>query len=318
MRRTVTLADTIALRATPGATVALFVTDRCPVGCAHCSVDSRPDSPTITDRTRFAEIVAAIAGLGPVRAVAITGGEPFAERWGLRLAVTELTRAGKDVVLYTSGYWAARGPSDWVREVLATVSTVVLSTDSPHAAALSRTPDEHDRVAGHAAAAVLAAGAHLIVQVLDEPGLADRVAARYPGAEVSVIRRLPVGRGAALFAEPEPSPAAEFGPCRLLHAPVVRYDGTVSLCCNESVLMGGGPAALRGRLTAGHELAAVLERLRRHPVARLMARYGPGPLAGELGAERYPTVCGPCWAAHDEVAAGTCAGRRITALGLLP
>ena len=40
-----------------GRSTLLFITDRCPVGCAHCSVDSRRDSPTITDFELFGEIV---------------------------------------------------------------------------------------------------------------------------------------------------------------------------------------------------------------------------------------------------------------------
>src|SRR5438309_11102932 len=91
------------IRRTRGRSTLLFITDRCPVGCAHCSVDSRADSPSITDFELFEQIVDAICARPEVRVVGISGGEPFVERRGLTVAAHKVVDAGKDLVLYTSG-----------------------------------------------------------------------------------------------------------------------------------------------------------------------------------------------------------------------
>ena len=68
-----------------GRSTLLFITDRCPVGCAHCSVDSRRDSPTITDFELFGEIVEWLVAQDH-DVIGTSGGEPFVERRGLSLA----------------------------------------------------------------------------------------------------------------------------------------------------------------------------------------------------------------------------------------
>src|SRR2546430_12775423 len=105
MRR-LSLAQVEEARQTLGQSVLLFLTDRCPVGCAHCSVDSRQDSPTISDFELFEQIVEALCTRPDLRLVGISGGEPFVERRGLMLASRRLIEAEKDVVVYTSGVWA--------------------------------------------------------------------------------------------------------------------------------------------------------------------------------------------------------------------
>ena len=137
MRR-LKLAELEQIRRTPGLSVLLFLTDRCPVGCAHCSVDSRADSPTITDFELFQQIVDVLCTRPELQVVGISGGEPFVERRGLTLASRQLVAAGKDLVVYTSGVWATGSETpDWIRRVLRSSSCAFLSTDAFHAAALA-------------------------------------------------------------------------------------------------------------------------------------------------------------------------------------
>jgi hypothetical protein len=295
------------LRRTPGATVVLFLTDRCPLRCAHCSVASRPDSPTIRDWPVFTEVVAGICDLEQVRAVAVTGGEPFAERRGLLHAVRRLHAAGKAVVLFTSGHWAGRRRTPWTDEVLRLTSTVYLSVDSFHAAVSKRS-------ASAAVAAVEAAGCNLVLQVLDEPGAVDGARALSATAEVTVVPPLATGRGATLFPPPAPRPADSFGRCRLVGSPTLRYDGVVSACCNEAVITGAGPDGLRRRVTHRDEVAPALAALRDDPVLRLVGAYGPTALE-PVAPGPFRGVCGSCWAAHDRVATDPRARALVTLLG---
>lgn len=304
--RGVTVADADALRRTPGATVVLFLTDRCPVGCAHCSVSSRADSPTITDWDLFTEIVAGLCALPDLQVVAITGGEPFAERRGLDHAVRRLADAGKAVVLFTSGHWARPVVPAWIGELLALTSTVYLSTDSLHAARLRRTGDARFP---RAVEAVTAAGCHLVLQVLDEPGAYDAARALSASAEIRVIPSLPIGRGATVF----PAEAPGSGRCSLTDSPTVRYDGRVTACCHEAVIMGAGPAGLHRWVADSRGVADALGHFRQDPVLRLIGRYGPAALATVVDGTPG-TPCRSCWAAHERVAADRTALVSLTIL----
>src|SRR5690349_10321921 len=107
------LAEVERIRRSPGQSLLLFLTDRCPVGCQHCSVDSRPDSPSIEDFTLFEALLEGICNRPGLTTVGITGGEPFVERRGLVTAVEKFAAAGKQIVQYTSGVWANQTIPEW-------------------------------------------------------------------------------------------------------------------------------------------------------------------------------------------------------------
>lgn len=291
MRR-LRLADIDRLRRTRGRTALLSITERCPVGCAHCSVAARPDSPRITDYALFAEVLAGIGQEPDLEVVAISGGEPFAERRGLVMAVEAFAVAGKDVVIFSSGAWPA---APWVTRVLERTSTVVLSTDSFHRAAVDLA--RFRRAVSQAAEA----GCHVIVQVLDE---ADRVPVLH-GVEIKVITPLRAGRGRDVFTITRRYGVAELGPCPLTASPTVRYDGVVTGCCNESVIMGGGPRALRRTATTAAQVRAAMAAFRDDPLLRAVGTVQPSDLVrlppfAPLARERYPDTCGLCWRLHQE------------------
>src|SRR6266446_9370893 len=231
--------------------VLLFLTDRCPVGCSHCSVDSRPNSPSIDNFSEFDELVDAIAALTEVELVGISGGEPFVERRGLKTSVAKLRRANKLIVLYTSGIWATRGVPPWVEEILAETSAVFLSTDAFHSAKIGK------EAFVRAARTVSAQGPGLIVQVVDQAAMVDDatnlLAAAFGQyweeyAELHRVPPLPYGRGEGVFSRSSSTRGSQFGPCTALAAPVIRYDGVVTACCNEQIITGHGPDRLRRRV----------------------------------------------------------------------
>ncbi|MET9250059.1 radical SAM protein [Nonomuraea sp. NPDC003709] len=320
MRR-LRLADIERLRRTRGRTVLLYLTDRCPVGCAHCSVAALPAGPRITDHRLFADILAGICAEPGIEAVAISGGEPFAERRGLILAVDAFSDAGKDVVLFSSGHWAS-GPRcpRWITRVLERSSTVILSTDRFHQAAVDRR--RFGRAVEHAARA----GCHIVLQLLDEPGavpfaegilrdtLGDDWSRR---AEITLITPLRAGRGSGVFAIGRRHGVAELGACPLTASPTVRYDGVITGCCNESVITGGGPQGLRRRATGAAEVRAALAAFRDDPLLRAVGSVRPDDLVrlppfAALARARYPDVCGLCWRLHET--AGDDGARLLTAL----
>jgi organic radical activating enzyme len=298
------------IRRSPGRTTLLFITDRCPVGCAHCSVDSRRDSPTITDFELFGEIVEWLCEQD-YDVIGISGGEPFVERRGLSLAARRITEEGKRLVVYSSGVWAKRpDPPAWIADVLDRCSTVFLSTDAFHAQGVG---DGHYV---NAALAIQRAGAWIVVQVLDVDDMVERAAdllraAFGPSwedhAELRLLTPLTAGRGADVFMRTKHQPGSTFTPCAAIASPVIRYDGQVTACCNESVIMGWGPKALRRRATDRASLGAALQSIQSDPLLRAIGGVGPGALTAhprfaDLADQPFTSVCNVCWKMFDRTA----------------
>jgi organic radical activating enzyme len=309
MRR-LSLAQVDDVRYTPGRSLLLFLTDRCPVGCAHCSVDSRPTSPTIRDFSLFETIVDEICAAPRLELVGLSGGEPFVERRGLSLATERLALAGKDIVLYTSGIWAGRTVPGWVRTVLARAACVFLSTDAFHANQID------DERFVRAAQAVRTAGAGLVVQVLNEPSMVSHAelllthafGSPWQGeAELNYIPPLPYGRGEVIFHPVARHRGASFGPCSSLAAPVIRYDGTISACCNERVIMGAGPPVLRRQISRAGDLPVAVDSFASDPFLRVLGSAGPSvltqhPKLRDLADREFGSICDLCWAAQRRLA----------------
>jgi pyruvate-formate lyase-activating enzyme len=324
-----TLTELEGIRHEPGRSCLVFLTDRCPVGCAHCSVESRPDSPRIVDQGLFRDVLAGVLSVPGLELIGVSGGEPFVERSALSHLVRECSRASRKVVLYTSGFWAANGKPPWVGEVLVGCSAVVLSMDAFHATAVGT--EALDRVADM----VLDAGCSLIVQTVDLPGSLEpalrfverrRAAAPAGSVEINVVPPLRTGRGRTEFAlldTPPRQSLADWGACGLLTAPVVRYDGLVVACCNEAVLMGAGPDRLRRWCRTGADVAEAISTLRTDPLLECMRTAGTSAIArlpwvGDAPDGSYGSICEACWEVNARYEAAGEGGRRsVRALNAL-
>lgn len=214
-------------------------------------------------------------------------------------------------MVYTSGVWATTAtPPKWIAQVLERCTTVFLSTDSFHAEAL-----DEDRFL-NAARAISAAGAWIVTQVIDEGdmvarardllhrALGDDFEAR---SEVHATYLLPAGRGADVFISANHWPGQSFSRCRMLGSPMVRYDGVVTACCNEDVIMGRGPARLRQRCRSAAEVGQVVDALRADPLLEAIGGAGPGALTllpqfADLQRRRFGSVCDICWKILDRAA----------------
>lgn len=300
--------DVDRARATPGRAILLFLTDRCPVGCAHCSVDSRADSPTIRDWDLFRDVVSAICNHS-ADVVGISGGEPFIERRGLIHATSAFAAAEKDIVIYTSGVWARpSGMPAWIRGVISRCSCLVLSTDAFHQATV------YEERFIEAARQLAAEEIWVIVQALDLddtiPRTEELLERAFDGpygayAELRPIPPLPYGRAAGLFTQAHRQPGHSFGRCVSLAAPVVRYDGRLTACCNEQVIMGKGPRLLQARARDAEAASAALQSFDDDPRLEAMRSLGAGLLTALPGnaafSEReYPSICGLCWDMFDD------------------
>ncbi|MGD0239790.1 MAG: radical SAM protein [Streptosporangiaceae bacterium] len=289
------------IRSQPGRAVLLYLTDRCPVGCAHCSVSALPRGSR-PDLAVVGRLVDGLCALDRIRLAGVSGGEPFAERRALELVTTRLAAAGKQLVLYTSGNWGRDDGTvpGWTRPVLARASCVVLSTDRYHAA---RIPAPRYQAALRATAE---SGAWIAVQVLGtgtqlaeaERLLAAALGPSWPDqAEIRATALLPRGRAGRLGRHQTYTQ----GRCFLARTPVIRYDGRITACCNEDVVTGAGPAALHARADGPGELPAALDTLARDPFLAAISAAGPAALTRlpryrDLGAQAHPDICAACWA----------------------
>ncbi|MGW1022906.1 hypothetical protein ACWD4J_04180 [Streptomyces sp. NPDC002577] len=304
--RALTLAEADRLRALPGRAVLLYLTDHCPVGCDHCSVDALARRRPAADPQLLARLVNGLCTMPGLRLVGISGGEPFTARRALEPATAELAAAGKQLVLYTSGNWGRDDGTAprWTRAVLSRASCVVLSTDDHHAA---RIPDRRYLAALTATAE---AGAWIAVQVLDTPAQAARARRLLATAlgpswtDRAEIRRTPLlarGRAAHLAPAGPGRPGRSFGACPLASSPVVRYDGRLTACCNEDVVTGHGPAALHSSARDARELHERLRAQEHDAYLRAIAGAGPGrltllPAHRDLAERRHQDICSLCWA----------------------
>jgi organic radical activating enzyme len=309
-----TQSELAVIRATPGRTALLFITDRCPVECAHCSVGSRTHSPGIANQDHFETMVQALAQQPGLEVVGISGGEPFVERQGLAYAVEQLQRAGLGVVIFSSGLWGrSQETPDWIQTVLSHTNTLVLSTDAFHQNKVS--PEHFCR----AARAVVKHKVWLVVQTLN-PSQAHVLLQEALGpfyqeqAEIIPLRPLSNGRGSTVFVQTQMYKAQDLSPCPLVANPVLRHDGILTACCNEDVITGHGPSHLRTRLPQHHSPAQARTQLREaivqfqcHPLLRLMRTVGPAALLDHpefthLQNKHYRDTCEFCWAAHEALA----------------
>lgn len=324
--RRMTHSDIEQIRRTRRRSVLLFITDRCPVGCQHCSVDSRLDSRTISDFRLFGEILDWLCAKSEIEVVGISGGEPFIERRGLMIASHRLAEAGKRQVVYTSGVWAAATTTArWISDVLGRCSCVYLSTDAFHARTVA---DDSFLRAVHA---IAAAGTWMVVQVLDHERMVDRAerllrdafgesAADF--AELNVIVPLTNGRGANVFTRSVRLPGHAFGACSLVASPMVRYDGLVTGCCNESVIMNLGPSRLRQRVGSIEELEHAVEGFHADPMLRAIGEAGLGALTvhprfADLAEEQLTSNCQLCWKMLHRFPKEATADRLIEAISTL-
>ncbi|MDX3074016.1 radical SAM protein [Streptomyces sp. NPDC088354] len=325
MGRRPTLADTEAARRSAGESILLYITDQCPVGCAHCSVDARADGGRVVDWKVFRDVVAGIRDLEGLRSVAVSGGEPFAEQRALPYAIGEFTAAGLETVVFTSGYWAREdgGVPSWVRRLLPAISTVFLSTDGFHQGGVSG-----PRFVS-ALRAVRDAGSHIVVQALDEgDGARDAEALLEEAfgprwdewAETKLITPLRYGRGSEVFAIRRLHEVSALAACSLLGSPTVRYDGVVIPCCNEALITGHGPIELRTRVHGPADVAEALSAFRGDALLTVMGSVGPGGAARLPGFEalregRFENVCAGCWKSYDVARTSPSAARAVRALG---
>jgi MoaA/NifB/PqqE/SkfB family radical SAM enzyme len=269
--------------------VGLVTTYRCPLACAHCIVEASPMRRELVDLGEADRLLEALAsyGGGCVRAVALTGGEPFLDLEHLRRLAALAARRGLLVTAVTNAFWATTpGEAERVLLALPEVKVLTFSTDVYHLRAI---PLERIENAVRAAARL---GRRHVVAVCtrgngdaETASLVDRVSAFAAPSRINLARIFPAGRARSLAAgiqyeeQPEPPEAA----CTMAHAPVLLPDGRVVACFGPVVSLRHGHPLVLGN-TRATPLGEILDAAQRNAVLHAIRIWGPGELVRRLRA----------------------------------
>ncbi|MGP4110369.1 radical SAM protein [Streptomyces sp. 4N509B] len=304
------LAELMSLRQTVGAGLLVTLTERCPLSCAHCSASATPTGRDLDDEALLRFLRTFTPRLRP-EVLLLTGGEPLTRPRLVVEAARAAREAGTRTAVLSGGFFARGGGGGLppaVRRVAHAVDHFSLSLDAHH----EREVPRRDVLA--ALAALLRTGVatslHVLADGPDDPypdEVAAEVTARF-GTRVPMLvgEVRAIGRGASLRpgarpAAPAPPPGSAVAPCAMAAWPVVTADGTVTACCEQTVVdgrvdgagggsVGGGrPAHLRVGAVATDSWPAVLDRTARDPLLRMIRTVGPVHLAARAGADPAAT-----------------------------
>lgn len=271
--------------------LAIMITRRCNMACAHCSVESGPKAgekgPSLEDLLEAVQDAAA-AGVGSIN---VTGGEPMLRERVALAVIRECRRLGIATRLTTNGFWG-RTPERAHRTLAALVdaglSALTVSYDRFHAAFQGPEPVAHIARAADILGFFINVNVTRLaeddeIESLIDP-FADLPAVRlrfYDVQPVGAARHLP---GIALRSEVE-------GFCSACGIPALTDDGRVTACNGPSYFLPAGNPLAIGSL-AEAPLAELLARHRDDPILETIRTEGPGGLRDALrqlpGFESFP------------------------------
>lgn len=272
--------------------LALMVTRRCNMTCAHCSVESGPHIKIEPSVEELRERITAAAESG-VHLILITGGEPMLREKDVLALVRHARRCGMNASVVTNGFWGAT-PERAARVVRrlrqAGIVSFTISPDRYHA------PFQGMEHALNVARAARAQRVPLNVNLTragDDDDLDAAVSAleREPAVNAHVHVRFydvqPVGRGRTL-----PSLRAENeGACVACRIAAVTDDGRVTACNGPAYFARAGSPLVLGSL-ADRPLSALLDQHATDPVLQTIRTFGVERLRDELrripGFENHP------------------------------
>ncbi len=213
--------------------IGLSITARCPIACAHCIVDAgrhrteemRPemartclDSCVSTRRRR-------------VRAVIVTGGEPFYSPALLQDVLEHASALGLVCVVVTNGFWATtQARAVATLERFPQIDALTISTDKYHRAFISL--DKFRNAARAARLLRIPVNAAVCIDDDEERGeLARELGDLVQIDRIRTVRTRAAGRAArVLAASPEGHAGAGGDPCGGADFPIVFPDGRVIAC----------------------------------------------------------------------------------------
>ena len=271
--------------------LAIMLTRRCNMACAHCSVESGPKAGT--NGPPLAELLDAVraAAAAGVPYVNVTGGEPMLRERAALEVLRECRRLGVATRVTTNGFWG-RTPERARRTLSAMLdagmSGLTVSYDRFHAAFQGPAP------VVHIAQAAVALGVSVEVNVTrlaDDEEIEDLIApfADLPAVRLRFYDVQPVGAARDLTGVQLRSEVEGF--CNACEVAALTDDGRVTACNGPSYFLPSGNPLAIGSLDEA-PLGELLARHREDPILDTIRTEGPGGLRDTLreipGFESFP------------------------------
>jgi pyruvate-formate lyase-activating enzyme len=285
----------------PVLTVAVMVTRRCNMACAHCSVESSSKvraQPSEEDLERF---VHQIADSG-TKSILFTGGEPMLREKLVTRLMSIAKKRGVVSAMTTNGFWGKSLPA--ARRTLASLCKsglgfFTLSYDRYHAQFQGPEPGQNIL----RAAEELGVPMNLnVTRIADDTELNDLIRpfemSRH--AKVRLYDVQPVGRARDI---PSNALRAEsFGACDGIRIPAITDDGRMTACNGPSYFQSPDSPLVLGSLKE-KTVSQLLEKHRTDPILQTIRIFGPSRLRQELAQvpeidfqwkESYAGLCDLC------------------------
>jgi pyruvate-formate lyase-activating enzyme len=263
--------------------VGLVTTYRCQAACPHCIVRAGPNRSerVVVENARDWLRQAAEYRGGYIRAVALTGGEPFVDVCHLREVGSAAASVNLLVSAVTNAFWATsvEAALALLRD-LTFIKIITFSTDVFHQRTIPLS-----RVV-NAVVAAQTLGLRYIVAVcsMGDGDPAARETVRLlgdlvPPENLNVARIFPVGRASRMsdslhFETTTTPPAAA---CVSAHAPVIFPNGKVVACFGPVIDIPSPHPLVLGDLEK-ERLAAILDRAESNVVLQIIRVWGPARL----------------------------------------
>lgn len=273
--------------------LSLYLTNQCNLTCDHCATGSGPKIKTaLKIDAALSDQIASTLQSGTVKAIHLSGGEPFLRRRDLEILCHLAASHKVPLAVNSNGFWATSvAKGEMVLRSLSGLSHLILSTDPYHEREL---PIE--RVAD-AALAALKAGLTVDICTVTPFGREDEFTRRLDGllrtrGLLSWVNRImsaldqadrPIPLDEALLAPWQMG--ADTSPCALVNRPTVLEDRTVLACCNTPIAR----EVAQSPLILGHvdetPLSEILTGQPVDPLIQALRVAGPAFLASLLGPE---------------------------------
>lgn len=283
--------------------LAIMLTRRCNMECAHCSVESGPRAGT--EGPPLAELLESVrsAAAAGVDSVNVTGGEPMLREREVLEVLRECRRLGIATRMTTNGFWGRtpeRARRTLAELVEAGISGMTVSYDRFHAAFQGPEPVVNIARAAMASQFMLDVN---VTRLADDEEIEGLVApfASLPCVRLRFYDVQPVGAARNLPGIQLRSEVDGF--CNACDIPALTDDGRLTACNGPSYFLPPGNPLAIGSL-AETTLGALLERHREDAILETIRTEGPTGLRDALREipefesfefkDRYSGMCELC------------------------
>ncbi len=283
----------------------ISLTQKCPIRCRHCFVDSGPDRTESVDETDFDAFLVRLCASRKTELVLFSGGEPFSHPNALRNGLRRCQEAGVLTIVGTSGYWG-RNPAHAKRflERFPGIDFLWFSTDIFHEEFVSLDILRNAILTSQSLG--IPCGLQIAENTPDNSDFIRRLQASIgddlPGEHWYVTPLSALGRAneeatEELAQRPDSGPGRVDKFCPWLSSPWVHEDGRIVACPNTEAHESGAAGLLLGRI-GDTDWSEISSKAERDGFLHLMRTLGPAAifdLFPDMKPDQSPkTICDDC------------------------